>query len=290
MRSDQHGISSRGTVGTFLKRGTCSEALVTVLNRAFDHPSLEEERASQPFAGGIVQHGYQCGQIWGATLAAGAEAYRRFGTGSQAETRAIMAAQRLVESFRAQNCNHMNCLEITDIDKSSTTMKVITYFLIKGGTIGCLRRAARYAPVAFREINAAFSEEHVEAPSAPVSCSAILAQQMGASEMHTVMAAGLAGGIGLSGGACGALGAAIWITGTNILREGAGKIEFKAPYALGLVERFMRCADYEFECSRICGRKFGSVGDHAGFVRDGGCSKIIEVLAAKPTAAAANIE
>ena len=44
---------------------------------------------------------------------------------------------------------------------------------------------------------------------------------MGVSEMHTVMAAGLAGGIGLSGGACGALGAAIWINGMNDSQEGA---------------------------------------------------------------------
>ena len=31
-------------------------------------------------------------------------------------------------------------------------------FFIKGGTIGCFRMAARYAPVAFSEINTALSE------------------------------------------------------------------------------------------------------------------------------------
>ena len=116
-----------------------------------------------PFAGGIMQHGYQCGMIWGATLAAGAQAYRLLGPGPQAETQAIIAAQRLVESFRARN-NHINCLEITNIDKSSSTMQMIMYFLIKGGTIGCFRMAARYAPVAFSEINTALSEKHIEAP------------------------------------------------------------------------------------------------------------------------------
>ena len=82
--------------------------------------------------------------------------------------------------------------------------------------------AARYAPVAFSEINTALSEKHIEAPSPPVSCAAMLAQKMGVSDMHTVMAAGFAGGIGLSGGACGALGAAIWIIGMNCLEEGVG--------------------------------------------------------------------
>ena len=76
---------------------------MSVVDRSFDHPLKLEEHAAMPLAGGIMQHGYQCGMIWGATLAAGAQAYRLFGPGPQAETRAIIAAQRLVESFRARN-------------------------------------------------------------------------------------------------------------------------------------------------------------------------------------------
>ena len=249
-----------------------------VLNSAFGHPLEPEEKAAMLFAGGIMQHGYQCGMIWGAALAAGAQAYRLLGPGPQAETKAIFAAQRLVASFRALN-NNINCLEITDIDKSSSTMQMIIYFLIKGGSIGCFRMTARYAPVAFSEINSALSEKHVEAPSAPVSCSAMLAQKMGVSDMHTVMAAGFAGGIGLSGGACGALGAAIWIIGMNSIKEGVGKIEFKNPRAIDAIDRFIKCTDFEFECSEIVGRRFEDVDDHAGYLHDGGCSKIIEVLA-----------
>lgn len=250
---------------------------MSVVDGSFDHPLKLEEHASMPLAGGIMQHGYQCGQIWGATLAAGAQAYRLFGSGPQAETRAIIAAQRLVEAFHTLN-NNINCLEITETDKSSSTMKMITQFLIKGGVVGCFRMAARYAPVAFDEINTALSEEPIEAPSPPVSCAAMLAQKMGASEMHTVMAAGLAGGIGLCGGACGTLGAAIWLTEMNSGKEGE-KIEYKSPKALAAIDKFMKCTDYEFECSAIVGRKFENVGDHAGYLRDGGCSKIIEVLA-----------
>ena len=220
------------------------------------------------------------GMIWGATLAAGAQAYRLLGPGPQAETKAIIAAQMLVESFRARN-NNINCSDITDIDKSSSSMQMIIYFLIKGGSIGCLRMAARYATVAFSEINTALSEKHIEAPSAPISCSAMLAQKMGVSDMHTVMAAGFAGGIGLCGGACGALGAAIWIIGMNSLNEGVGKIEFQNPSALDAIDRFMKCTDNEFECSKIVGRRFENVDDHAGYLHDGGCSEIIEVLAAE---------
>ncbi len=252
---------------------------MSVVDRSFDHPLKLEEEATIPFAGGLVNMGYQCGMLWGAALAAGAQAYRLLGPGPQAETEAIIAAQRLVESFRTLN-NNINCLEITGIDKSSSAMQMIIYFLIKGGVIGCFRMAARYAPVAFSEINSALSEKHIEAPSAPVSCSAMLAQKMGLSDMHTVMAAGFAGGIGLSGGACGALGAAIWIIGMNS-KERGGKIDFKNPRAVDAIDGFLKSADFEFECSKIVGRRFENIGDHAGYLRDGGCSEIIEVLATK---------
>jgi hypothetical protein len=218
--------------------------------------------------------------IWGAALAAGAQAYRLFGPGPQAETGAVIAAQRIVESFRALN-EHINCLEITEIDKSSSMMQMITFFLIKGGTIGCFRMAAKYAPVAYSEINSALSEKEFEAPSPPVSCAAILARKVGASDMHTVMAAGFAGGIGLCGGACGALGAAIWIIAMKSAGERKGKVNFKDPKAMETIEKFIKQTDFEFECSKIVGRRFDNVDDHAGFLREGGCSEIIEMLAAK---------
>jgi hypothetical protein len=237
-----------------------------------------EEQASAPLAGGILQYGYQCGMIWGAALAAGAQAYRLFGPGPQAETKAVMAAQGVVESFRVLN-DDINCLGITGIDKSSSMAQMMTYFFVKGGLIRCLRRSAKYAPVAFSEIDTALSEKYVKALTPPVSCTALLAQKMGASDLHTVMAAGLAGGIGLCGGGCGALGAAIWITRMNNPKEGANQLDFEDPRALATIDSFVKCTDHKFECSEIVGRKFTSIDDHAGYLRDGGCSEIIEVLA-----------
>ncbi len=258
---------------------------MSVVDRSFDHPLKLEEEATIPHAGEIVNQGYQCGMLWGATLAAGAQAYRLLGPGPQAETAAIIAAQRLVESFRARN-KHINCLEITEIDlkpssKRALLMQVFKFFIKKGGVIGCFRMAARYAPVAYSEINSALSEKRIEAPSPPVSCSAMLAQKMGVSDMHTVMAAGFAGGIGLSGGACGALGAVIWIIGMNSSKEGVGNKVINSRVG-DTIDRFLKsAADFKFECSEIVGRRFENIGDHAGYLRDGGCSKIIEVLNTK---------
>jgi len=253
--------------------------MLKVLNRAFERPMEMEERAVDPFAGDIMQHGYQCGMIWGAALAAGAEAFRRFGATPQAEASAILAAQHIVTSFRARN-HHINCLELTDIDRSSSTLKMITYFLIKGGTLRCFHMAAKFAPIAFSEIDAALAAGGVEGLAAPVSCASMVARRMGVSEEHAVMAAGLAGGIGLCGGACGALGAAIWIIGMDSIREGAGRVDFKNVNASMAIERYLQSTDYKFECSEIVGRAFENIGDHAQHLRQGGCSKILNALAA----------
>jgi len=63
--------------------------------------------------------------------------------------------------------------------------------------------------------------------------------------------------------------------------EGGGKMDFKDPKALDTIDRFVKSTDFKFKCSEIVGRKFENVSDHAGYLRDGGCSKIIEVLAAE---------
>jgi hypothetical protein len=256
---------------------------MSVVDRSYKQPMKLEEHATLPLAGGILQQGYQCGMIWGAALAAGAQAYRLYGPGPQAEAEAILAAQRLVEIFRTRN-KEINCFEITEIEWKPTSrsrlLKSVFKFFIKGGPVGCFRMAARYAPAAFREMNSTFSENHFVAATPPVSCAAMLARRMGADEMHAVMAAGLAGGIGLCGGGCGALGAAIWIISMNCAREGIKSNDFENPRAQAALDDFLKNTDFEFECAKISGRKFESIDEHAEYLRNGGCSKIIEVLAA----------
>jgi len=254
---------------------------MSVVDDSFGHPLKIEEEATAPLAGGIIGYGYQCGMLWGAALAAGAQAHQLFGPGSQAESLAILAAQRLVESFRTHTKNEINCLEISNLNLHGKIEPLpVLKFIFTGGPIGCFRMAADYAPDVYRDINIALSENLTEIPAHPVSCAAMLAQKMGASEMHAVMAAGLAGGIGLSGGACGALGAAIWFTGINSKKE---LVDSKVSTSRinDTIERFLNSSDFEFECSKIVGRKFENTLDHAGYLRDGGCSKIIEALAAQ---------
>lgn len=233
-----------------------------------------------PLAGGVANMGYQCGMLWGAALAAGVQSYRLHGPGPQAEAEAIVATQRLVKAFRSHTRNEINCLEISHLNvQGKTDGGAILKFFLKGGPIGCFRLAARYAKDAYSEIDSTLPVENVKAPASPVSCASLLAGKMGASETHTTMVAGFAGGIGFSGGGCGALGAAIWLIGMNQPVE-IGGFSYTGTWINEMIEKFLECSDYEFECSKIVGRNFESISDHADHLQHGGCSKIIEVLAA----------
>ncbi len=69
---------------------------MSVVDDSFGYPLKLEEKASMPFAGGIATQGYQCGMLWGAALAAGAQAFRLLGPGPKAETAALFATQKTV--------------------------------------------------------------------------------------------------------------------------------------------------------------------------------------------------
>jgi hypothetical protein len=258
---------------------------MSVVDSSYDQPMKLEEKASAPLAGGIMNQGYQCGMLWGAALAAGAESYRRFGPGAQAEKAAIVSAQRCIESFKCHTNDEINCGEISDVTKIDIEDSGAMFkYMLTGGPIRCFRLSARYAPDAFGSIEDGLAENEQDVPTAPVSCAALLARKMGVSDMQATMAAGFAGGIGLSGEACGALAAAIWITAMKPQEDGVSKMEyFNNPEYSEVIERFLESSDYEFECSAIVGRKFEDVTDHAAYLREGGCAKIIDALAVQPT-------
>jgi len=208
-------------------------------------------------------------------MAAGARAYELFGNTPKAQIKAIAASKELVENF--QNCTgNINCSDITDLDNKSSALRMIFVFVIKGTTFSCFNMFGNFASKAFKIINQNLSTSNTQDLSEPVSCTAILAQKLGATDEQIVMASGLAGGIGLCGEACGALGTAIWLQ--QMKKKPDNKLSYKDENVLALIEKFLPSADYEFECSAIVGRKFENIEDHARFIKEGGCSKIIETL------------
>ncbi len=257
-----------------------------VLNTAYDQSMELEEQASMTLAGGILQHGCHCGMIWGSTLAAGAQACRLYGAGPEAETRAVLAAQSLVALFRNQN-KKINCLDITGLDRSSSTWEMNVYYFLKGGFINCGRMGTRFSRAAYKNINESL-EKMPESVSPPVSCASLWAEKTGTTGMHKTMVAGLAGGIGLCGGGCGALGAAVWYNELNSLKNGDGPFDYKKPRGLETIEKFKKYTGGQLECSKITGRQFADVKEHAAFLSDGGCTDIIEFLAAERPVKAGN--
>ncbi len=228
-------------------------------------------------AGGIMGQGYQCGQLWGAALAAGARAYQLYGTGHLAESAAVTASQRLAEAFQSRY-RSINCSDVTQLDWKNGQGKQVLRFFLRGGPIRCFTMTADYSRVALDHLDSLFADYREEAPAPPVSCTAELARKAGVSEMHAVMAAGLAGGIGLSGGACGVLGTAFWLRELTRGGTAAGGFDLNNAEGNALIEHYLETTDYEFECARVTGRKFENVADHAGYLRTGGCAHVIEAL------------
>jgi hypothetical protein len=275
------GIIPLDTKKVFWKYGTCSRTFLYTLNREFGYLKETEECASDPLAGGLMM-GHQCGMLWGSALAVGAESFRRYNDHSLATAKAITATQRVMDSFsRRTKC--VNCRNIVGFDFSNKLRRM--NFLantLPGGfkNFVCMNLAEKWAPEAIQSAREGLSKEQTDMPEIPLSCASELAKKMKASDEETIMVAGLAGGMGLSGNACGALGAAIWMNTLNWCRKNPGKSGYSNPNTKEIVSAFKAETGSEFLCSKISGQRFKTIGDHTEFVKNGGCEKLINLLAA----------
>lgn len=268
--------NTEDTKWVFWKKGACSHTLFYILNQEFGNNSEPEERASDPLAGGLLMQGRQCGMLWGATMAAGAEAYRRYADSGKAVYLAMKASQSIVDSF-VRRAHTMDCAEITETD--FTQKWSLWKYLLTGKPVRCFRLADQWAPEAIESTQKGLSDGADAPPEQAVSCAAETAKALGADEKQAVMAAGLAGGIGLSGNACGALAAAVWMKSMQWAAENPGKEVFNNPAAGKVLENFKAFTGGELLCSKLCGRHFQTIEAHTEFVRNGGCSGLINALA-----------
>lgn len=268
--------SSQGTKRTFLKLGTCSRTFFYLLNREFGHPTETEERAADPLAGGLMQTGHQCGMLWGASMAVGAESYRRNNDHGQAIITAIKATQHLMESF-SKRAKSVNCRDVTHCDWSSK-VSMAKYFF-SGKFLYCFKLAEKWAPEAIQSATKELSRKNPHLTQTPISCASEIAKKMGAGNKEMVIVAGFAGGLGLSGNACGALSAAIWMKSLDWCRENPGKSSFFNPEAKNTLKAFHNATGGEILCNKICRQTFRTIDDHAEFIKNGGCDKLMNVLA-----------
>jgi hypothetical protein len=269
----------RDTKRVFFKKGTCSRTFFYLLNREFGHPLEDEERAADPLAGGILQQGYQCGMVWGASFALGAEALRRFPDPHRATGVAIKATRHVMDSFiKTNRANSIACGDIADCDWSNKWK--FAKYMLSGRFWYCFKLAEQWAPEAFEAAEKGLSLDPTDLPKKPMSCASELVRRMGGTEAEAVMAAGLAGGIGLSGDGCGALGAAVWMNTLERVRKGDWKYSMSDPVLEDVLKTFYEASEYEMECRVITGKRFETVTEHTEFIRSGGCEKLIATLAA----------
>lgn len=266
----------------FMKCGTCSQTFAHILNREFGHAEEEAEHAIDPLAGGIVNRGHQCGMLWGATLAVGKEAYHRNPNLEEAIATAVTATQHIVESF-VNRTQTVNCREITGYNLNSVMGMV--GFMIKTLSKGmknslCFNLADDWAPEAIQAGKEGLETDPIQLKHDPVSCASEVVRRMGGTEEEIAMVSGFAGGLGLSGHACGALSAAIWMKTLRWVRENPGKNPpmFNNKMAKQLIKGFENMTDSKMLCREITEREFESINDYSEFILAGGCERLIEML------------
>ncbi len=271
------------TIEVFKKCRTCSQTFAHILNREFGTNKAIEERALDPMAGGIMNQGHQCGMVWGAALATGTESYKRHKNVNLATAIAVTATQHIVESF-ANRSETIECKEIIGIDISKVIglVRFIIRTSFQGTTNNpCFQLADHWAPEAIQSSKDGLSDDSVQLTEQPVSCASMVVKKMGASEEEMVMVAGFAGGLGLSGSACGALGAAIWMKTLEWCKAHPDKTPpyFNNNEAKRILKTFKKVNRSTMLCSEISGKKFKSINEHSAYINNGGCSQLIQRLA-----------
>jgi hypothetical protein len=263
------------TKRVFFKKGTCSRTFFYILDREFGHPLENEERASDPLAGGIWQQGYQCGMLWGASFALGAESFRRCGDLGRATVMAVKATQHVLESFIA-TAQSPDCSDFTKCNFSSKAS--MAKYLVTGKFWSCFKLAEKWAPEAIRSAAEGLSLGQTDSPQEPISCASEVVKKMGGTEAERAMVSGFAGGLGLSGDGCGALSAAIWMKTLVRVRERTYKTSFSDPLTDRILKSFYEATGYEMECHKITGKRFQSLAEHSEFIKNGGCDRLMNAL------------
>jgi C_GCAxxG_C_C family probable redox protein len=260
----------------FRQKGACSHTTFFLLNEEFGNSKPNEEHASDPFGGGVVQQGHQCGLIWGAAMAAGTEAYKQYKNTGKAIEVSIKATQIIMESFKERTGVH-NCREFT---KSDFTKPLgLVKYLITGKAFACFNLAQNWLPEAYEAAKKGLQTNNEEISYEAVSCASEVIKKMGGTEEEQMIVSGFAGGLGLSGKGCGAFSAAVWKTILELVKKGEWKYTLKDKDSKEVMNRFLNETEGKMTCEEITGCKFNSLEEHSEFIQKGGCEKLINVLA-----------
>lgn len=281
-------LSSRKSAKIFLTALSCSQAMMTILDEALGIRDEISEMAAHPLAGGLLHLGWQCGMTWGASLSAGNYIHRKYGFSSASIEFVLVTSSKLVLSLSQKAGSHI-CREITQCDFKSFSGKIKYIFTGKGAN--CAKLVLSWAPQAYSLICSISLSLPDENPKVFNCCAVKLAQMLNAKQNEQLMVAGFSGGLGLSGGACGALATAIWLKTLNWLRKSNKKTDsfFMALRReltqsgnfypeLKSIQKQFESLNKSYLCKDIVGRNFSSLDDHREFIASGGCSEVLSLL------------
>jgi hypothetical protein len=280
-----------------LRRFSCSETMLTVLDRAAGLTWKELEEASDPLCAGIVAElDSACGALWGAALAAGVRARHRIMDRDEACRTALEATRRVMEAY-ARKGRPLDCGELLGQKKWS-----FLQFMMRGNLRKCQGQLSELAPE-FHELleqTIVESRQHPrggkarQAENCAVEAFRRVSSAIGLkSDGYEVVAAGLAGGLGLSGNACGALAAAVLAVSLKYFQErnrpkhsmirsllqgvqvGVGWMEPSKQISRGFRSRFGTKL-----CAQITGKSFARAEELAAHLEAGGCDAVLEEVTA----------
>lgn len=197
----------------FKEKGTCAQTYFFILNRYFKNANEIYESASDLLAGGIMNRGYQCGMLWGSSLAVGMDSFRRYGNCPQGWNRTIETTRKICESFSRRTGTN-NCRDYTGCDLTSILGFVkFTWLSFSKGLENspCFKLAGMWVEEAIQTASENLNNKSSNLNEPALNCASVTAEKLGASDEEIAIVAGFAGGLGLQGNACGALAALIWI-------------------------------------------------------------------------------
>jgi hypothetical protein len=194
-----------------------------------------------------------------------------------------MATQQVVMSFEKRS-NTVNCKEILGYSISNVAgiARLMLNTMLQGmDNSKCFNLAEDWAPEAIQAGREGLNQDYIEITQKPVSCASEVVMRMGGTDEEILMVAGFAGGLGLSGNACGALSAAIWMKTLIWCREHPGKLPpyFNNRISKKVLEVFNEATESEMLCHKLTGQCFKTINEHSEYINNGGCKDLISALA-----------
>lgn len=270
----------KGMRKLFMQKGSCAHLLFYLLNHEYGDHKGDEERAIDQLAGGIAERGYQCGMLWGSSMGAAAESYRKYEDMDIAIASSIFATQQIIEAF-VKITHSPDCRVITNVDLTKSLGKFKLIF----SAGDCFEMANKWAPKSIKTTYKSL-EQNNTTPNKVISCASEVIRKMGGTEEEMVLVSGFAGGLGLSGNGCGALSAAIWMKTLDWCRKNPDKKGYAYDGVEDIMQLFTKATNGKMVCSAISGKQFSSVDEHTEFIKNGDCEGIINVLAETKTSVA----